>query len=49
MPPQNAVYYHVAYIAVAVIYLGYAASILLRAARAQRRLDELRGAQQNGR
>ena len=41
MPPQNAGYYYAAYIAGAIIYLGYAASVFLRARGMERRLREL--------
>lgn len=41
--PDNAVYYHAAYVAAAVIYAAYTASVLVRTARARRRLRELGG------
>lgn len=48
MPPDNAGFYHAAYVAAAAIYLCYAASVLWRAARIRRRLRELRS-QRRGR
>ena len=43
MPPDNAGYYHAAYIATAVIYVAYAASILWRTASVRRQLGNLDG------
>lgn len=38
--PDNAVYYYAAYIAAALIYAGYAASVVLRARRVRERLGD---------
>lgn len=38
MPPDNAAYYHAAYIATAIILGAYTASILWRTSRARRQL-----------
>lgn len=38
MTPENAVYYHAAYIAAGAIYLVYVASVLWRLRRARARL-----------
>jgi hypothetical protein len=39
MPPDNAVYYHVAYGVVAVLYAGYALLLARRRARVRRALE----------
>ena len=39
MTPDNAIYYHAAYIAAAVIYAGYTASIAWRHRAVRRRRD----------
>ena len=39
-PPDTALYYHVAYVLVALIYSGYALSLWLRGRRARARLRE---------
>lgn len=41
MLPQNAGYYHAAYVAAAVIFVVYAAGLVWRASRLRRRLAEL--------
>ena len=41
MPPSNAGYYHAAYIATAVIYVGYTVSLLWRISRVRRQLRKL--------
>lgn len=38
MPPDNAVYFHAAYVLAALVYLGYAALLVRRRARARRAL-----------
>ncbi|MGZ8377678.1 MAG: hypothetical protein ACXWZS_05355 [Gemmatirosa sp.] len=40
MPPDNAVYYHVAYVVVGVMYLGYAVLLGRRRARVRRLLEQ---------
>jgi hypothetical protein len=40
MTPQNAGYYHLAYITVIVVYVLYGASIAVRTRRTRERLDE---------
>jgi hypothetical protein len=42
--PDNAVYYHAAYIAAAVVYGGYVISLLVRTRRARDRERRRRGA-----
>jgi hypothetical protein len=46
MPPQNAGFYHAAYIAAALIYAGYSASLLWRLSQARRQLRDLEERQQ---
>ena len=41
MTPENAGFYHAAYLAAAVVYLAYAAALLRRRARVRRALAEL--------
>jgi uncharacterized membrane-anchored protein len=41
MPPQNAEYYYAAYVAAAIVYGAYTVSVLVRTARARRRLELL--------
>jgi hypothetical protein len=38
MPPDNAAFYHAAYVAVAVMYLGYTVALLRRRARVREAL-----------
>lgn len=38
-PPDNAVYFHAAYVVVALLYLGYAVLLARRRARARRELS----------
>ena len=39
MPPDNAGYFHAAYIAIVVLYVGYAALLMRRRARVRRALE----------
>jgi hypothetical protein len=39
--PDNAIYYQLAYVAAAVIYVGYALSIVVRRRRLRARMDAL--------
>jgi hypothetical protein len=39
MTPDNGFYYHAAYVAAAVIYLGYALTLRVRARRLRARLE----------
>ena len=41
MTPDNAFYYHAAYVVAGAVYLGYVAILLRRRARARRELAEL--------
>ncbi|MEP6618464.1 MAG: hypothetical protein ABJE47_04085 [bacterium] len=41
MTPDNAGYYHVAYMAAAIVYIGYALSIRVRASTLRKRFDAL--------
>jgi hypothetical protein len=44
--PENAVYYHAAYLAAAIVYGGYIVTLIVRGRRArdrQRRRDEVEG------
>ncbi|HJU90442.1 MAG TPA: hypothetical protein VJ672_13725 [Gemmatimonadaceae bacterium] len=43
MTPDNAVYYHAAYIAAGAIYVVYILTLLWRVGRARQRLRELAG------
>jgi hypothetical protein len=42
--PDNAIYYQVAYIAIAVLYVGYALTVVLRRRALTRRADRAAGA-----
>ena len=43
MPPDNAVYYHAAYAAIGVLYVGYALLLARRRAAVRRRLRNAGG------